>query len=204
MKLAGIQKLLVCNPFRVYLQRTFEAPRVCSGLKLPRGCNCIEIGCGCGAGALCINRFFECSKLICVDSDPDMIACARRYISNPPKWARPIRTDNIILACEDATHLPYPADSFDAAFLFGVLNSIQDWPRAIKEAFRVLKRGGIFSFKEALHPETFFYLSRLFGYVPHITENELRDSLIEEGFTISLFEVNRLLPACFVKAVKSS
>ena len=204
MKLAGIQQLLVCNPFRIYLQKTFEAPRVCGGVTLARGCSCIEIGCGCGAGALCINQFFDCSRLTCVDSDPDMIASAGRYISHPPQWARSIRTDNIVFACEDATRLPYPEYSFDAAFLFGVLNSILDWPCAVKETFRVLKRGGVFSFKEAIQPGTFFYMSRLFGYVPRITEDELRDGLIAAGFTISLFKVNKLVPACFVRAIKSS
>ncbi len=203
MKLAGIQKLLVCNPFRVYLQRMFEAPRVCGSITLARGCTCIEIGCGCGAGALCINRSFECIRLVCVDSDPEMIACAQSYISHPPQWARTIRTDNIIFACEDATRLPYSTDSFDAAFLFGALNSIQEWPCAIAEAFRVLKPGGIFSFKEALRPESFFYLSRLYGYVPHIAEDELRACLKQAGFSISRFAVNRLLPGCFVTAVKA-
>jgi len=202
MKLAGIQKLLVSNPFRVYLQRKFEAPRVCGELTLARGCSCIEIGCGCGAGALCINRYFECGRLVCVDSDPEMIACAQRYISNPPKWAYSIRTDNIFFACEDATHLPYPDDSFAAAFFFGVLNSIQDWPLVIAEAFRILKQGGILSFKEGLRPETFFYWSRLFGFVPHIAEDELRACLRAAGFAISRFDVDRWLPGCFVRAVK--
>jgi ubiquinone/menaquinone biosynthesis C-methylase UbiE len=180
----------------------FEAPRVCSGLTLGSGSVCIEIGCGCGAGALCINRFIECSRLVCVDNDPEMITCAQRYISQPPQWAQNIRTDNIVFSCEDATRLPYPAKSFDAAFLFGVLNSTKDWPRVVSETLRILKRGGIFSFKEALRPNTPFYLSRLYGFVPHIGEQELRACLREAGFSISRFEVNQLLPGCFVRAVR--
>jgi 27-O-demethylrifamycin SV methyltransferase len=203
MKLAGIQKLLVCNPFRVYLQRTFEAPRVCNGLTLACGSSCIEIGCGCGAGALCINRSFECSRLVCVDSDPAMIGCARSYIARPPQWAHTIRTDNISFACEDATRLPYPDESFAAAFLFGVLNSIQDWRRVIAEVFRVLEHGGVFAFKEGLRPETFFHWGRLSGFIPHITEDELRTCLGTTGFSISRFDVVRHLPGCFVRAIKA-
>lgn len=202
MKLTGTQKLLVCNPFRVYLQRTFEAPRVLSGLKRAPGSTGIEIGCGCGAGALCINRFIDCSRLVCIDVDPEMIACAREYTAHPPKWARTISTDNIVFACEDATRLPYQNNSFDMAFLFGVLNSIREWPQVISEVFRVLKPGGIFSFKEALRPATFFYVSRLYGYLPHIAEDELKACLLGAGFAISRFDVNRLLPGCFVQVKK--
>ncbi len=92
MKMRKLEKLFVLSSLRVYLQRKSEAPKVLSNLGVGEGSICLEIGCGQGAGALLINQHLKCRSVVCVDIDPDMIEVAKRYIANPPKWARNVRT----------------------------------------------------------------------------------------------------------------
>ena len=197
-----VRKLLIYNLLRAYLQRKTEAPKVLGGFSLPPGAACIEIGCGHGAGTLLISRYFDCSRIVGVDSDPQVIERARRYVDHPPAWAKGIRADHIEFACQDAARLPYEAGSFDAAFLFAVLNSVDDWRRVVSEVFRVLKPGGIFSFKESIRPAALFLPSRLFLFLPVITEDELKEQLARTGFLIERFETHRRQPRAFVRARK--
>ncbi len=78
MKMTGIEKFLVRSALRVYFQRKFEAPRVLSHLNIGEESVCLEIGCGHGAGALLINQYIGCKRLVGVDIDPDMIRAAKR------------------------------------------------------------------------------------------------------------------------------
>jgi SAM-dependent methyltransferase len=50
--------------------------------------------------------------------------------------------DNIVATCGDAERLPYPEDTFDAAFMMTVLGEILDQEAALGELRRVLKPGG--------------------------------------------------------------
>jgi len=197
-----IQELLVYNRFRVYLQRKAEAPRVLAGFRLPTGAECIEVGCGHGAGTLLISGHFDCGRIVGVDSDPEVIERARRYVAHPPAWARGTRTDQIEFAHADAARLPYADSNFDAAFLFAVLNSAAAWKEVVSEVFRVLKPGGVFSFKEAVRPAALSRLSRLFFFMPVIGEDELKEHLTRTGFAIESFAVNRRQPRAFVRARK--
>ena len=197
-----VHKLLIYNQVRAYLQRKTEAPKVLGGFSLPSGAACIEIGCGHGAGTLLISRYFDCGRIVGVDSDPQVIERAKRYVDHPPAWAKGIRTNQIEFAYADAARLPYEAGSFDAAFLFAVLNSVDDWRRVVSEVFRVLKPGGIFSFKESIRPAALFLPSRLFLFLPVITEDELKEQLARTGFLIERFETHRRQPRAFVRARK--
>lgn len=209
MRLTGIEKAFNYSHIRVYFQRRFEAPRVLSNLGIGKGSLCIEIGCGQGAGALLINQYTGCDRIVCVDIDPDTIELARRYVFRPPEWARSIRNDNIDFVCEDAARLSFGDACFDAAFLFGVLHHVRQWREVIAEVFRVLKTGAVFSFEEALFPDSFSYFNRLSGHVP-ISESEVRDVLTRSGFSIQhfektrRFELTKYFPGCCVRAVKDS
>ena len=209
MKLRAVEKLLIRSPLRAYMLRRLEAPRVLSDLGIGERSVCLDIGCGSGMGALLINRYLDCEKVVGIDVDPDMVAAAEEYVSHPPKWAQSIRTDNIVFLCEDATRSTFPDCHFDAVFIFGVLHHIKGWKKVISEVYRMLKVGGIFSFvEEVLLPD---FLSRfgrrglyivgyeLFGGVP-ISEGELKATLEGSGFSIQRFE--KKLSMCFVRAIK--
>jgi len=197
-----IQNLFVYNPIRVYLQRKAEAAKVLGGFSLPPGAECIEIGCGPGAGTLLISQFFDCSRIVGIDNDPEVIERARIRVAHPPGWARGTRTDQIEFACADAARLPYADSSFDAAFLFAVLNSAEAWKEVVAEIYRVLKPGGVFSFKEAIRPAMLSFMSRLVFFMPVIGEDELKEHLTRTGFVIERYAVNRRQPRVFVRARK--
>lgn len=207
MRMTDIEKSFNRSYFRIYFQRKFEAPRVLSGLDAVSGGTCIEIGCGLGAGALLINQYTDFDRIVCVDIDPEAIESARAFIAHPPEWAMGARTDNIELICEDAGALSFRDSSFDAAFLFGVLHHIEEWRKVIDEVSRVLKYGAVFSFEEALFPDSFFYFNKWTGHIP-IEETGLRDVVTNAGFSIERFELTKrfeltsLLPACSVRALK--
>ncbi len=211
MKLTAGEKLLIRSPLRAYMLRRLEAPRVLSDLGIGERSVCLDIGCGSGMGALLINQYLDCEKVVGIDVDPGMVAAAGEYVSHPPKWAQNIRTDNIEFLCEDATRPAFPDCHFDAVFLFGVFHHIKGWKKVISEVYRMLKVGGVFSFsEEVLLPD---FLSRfgrrglyivayeLFGGTP-ISEGELKATLEGSGFSIQRFE--KKLSMCFVRATKES
>jgi len=202
MKLTSVEKLLVCGPLRTWMLRRFEAPRVLSGLDVPKGSVCLDIGCGSGIGALLINQYLDCERIVGIDIDPGMVTLARKCMLHPSRWAQDIRTDNIEFRCEDATKSSFPDCHFDAVVEFGALHHIRGWKKAISEVYRILKEGGVFCFaEEVLLPAFLFRLvgGELLGGVS-ISENELRATLEKNGFSIQRFE--RALSMCFVRATK--
>ena len=208
MKLTAVEKLLIRSPLRAYMLRRLEAPRVLSDLGIGERSVCLDIGCGSGMGALLINQYLDCEKVVGIDVDPGMVTAAKEYVSHPPKWAQSIRADNIEFLCEDATRSTFPDCYFDAVFIFGVFHHIKEWKRVISEVHRMLKEGGVFSFsEETLLPDSLFRFGRrglyvayeLFGGTP-ISEGELKDTLEKSGFSIRRFE--KILSVCFVRATK--
>ena len=73
-------------------------------------------------------------KGIGFDYSSDMLNGAKN------KFARP----NFSLQVEDASHLPYPNNSFDSINLANALHCIPEVDKAIKEMYRVLKPGCLF------------------------------------------------------------
>lgn len=151
MKLSWFEGLLVNSPLRAWLQRKFEAPRLFQGLTLPSNALCLEIGCGRGVGALLIVRRFNC-RLIAIDVDEKMIQKAKRYLYHKPNRAQGVNIGSIHLGIADASSLPFPDNTFDACFAFGVLHHISPWQRAVLEISRVLKEKGFFVFDELFLP----------------------------------------------------
>jgi len=208
MKLTIAEKLLIRSPLRAYMLRRLEAPRVLSDLGIGERSVCLDTGCGSGIGALLINQYLDCEKVVGIDVDPDMVTTAEECLSHPPKWARNIRTDNIEFLCEDATRSTFPDCHFDAVFLFGVLHHIKEWKKVISEVCRMLKVGDVFSFsEETLLPDFLFHFGKpglcaayeLLGGTP-ISEGELKATLEGSGFSIQRFE--KKLSMCFVRATK--
>lgn len=107
MKLTSVEKSLICSPLRAYMLRRLEAPRALSNLDIEEKSVCLDIGCGSGMGALLINQYLDCEKVVGVDIDPGMVTAAEGYVSHPPKWAQNIRTDNIEFLCGNATRLVF-------------------------------------------------------------------------------------------------
>jgi ubiquinone/menaquinone biosynthesis C-methylase UbiE len=198
MEMSFFEKIFIRSWFRVYMLRKYEAPRVLGGLNLPAQATCLEVGCGRGAGTLLIRQYTGCKRIVGLDIDPAMIGAARKYVAKPPRWARDVNTENIEFVCHDATILPFPDESFEAAFVFDTLVHIREWRQVIAEVYRVLKPGSVFSFEDVLASPS--GKSR-FGHI-QIADTELGHVLEESGFTIRSFEKGGRLSMVYVRAVK--
>jgi ubiquinone/menaquinone biosynthesis C-methylase UbiE len=50
----------------------------------------------------------------------------------------------VVLQQADAARLPFRDDTFDLVFAFAMLHHLGEWPRAVREALRVLRPAGTF------------------------------------------------------------
>jgi ubiquinone/menaquinone biosynthesis C-methylase UbiE len=100
--------------------------------KSARGMRVLEIGVGMGADYL--EWLKAGAHATGVDLSPASIERARRRCELAGYQAD--------LRVADAENLPFPANSFDVVYSYGVLHHSPDTPRCIREAWRVLKPGG--------------------------------------------------------------
>jgi len=198
-----LEKILLFNKIRAYFQRRYEAPRVLAHLPYLQGADCIELGCGQGIGALLIRHYTGCARVIGIDNDPDVIRRAERTLASPPFWARRIDTTGISFVQDDAADSMFADASFDAVFQFFLLEHVPAWREALAEVYRMLKPGGVYSFEEALVPDSVFLFNGWFGHVP-ISRDDLHQALTDLGFKIERFTTTRWNRRCFVLARKAS
>ncbi len=203
MKLNWLERIMLGTSIRVRHQIKKEAPKVLANSPCLDNCVSLEIGGGYGAGALLIKHYTGSEQLFSIDIDPVMVEKARRYTTKIREWNCHIPRNGIEFFEGDARSLPFEDMTLDAAFHFFVLDHIRDWEVVIHEIARVLKPGGIFSFADALFPDSFFLLNGLFGHVP-ITENELSGALVRAGFIIEKMVVKgSFIKRCYVTARKN-
>ncbi|MFC1485881.1 class I SAM-dependent methyltransferase [Candidatus Latescibacterota bacterium] len=172
MKLRLFEKALIRNPVRMFLQSTYEAPRLFRDIRMVRGGRCLELGCG--YGSTLIRAHTGARQVIATDIDLAMVRHAARL-------------DGINAVAGDAVWLPFGDGAFDGVFHFFVFDHVPAWERAVREVFRVLKPGGVYGCEEALIPEVPWFLNRYFGHVA-ITAGALRESFARAGFILRRFD----------------
>jgi SAM-dependent methyltransferase len=118
-------------------QKTVEAhilPWALDGIDL--GANLLEIGPGYGATTSLLQP--KAAHLTCVEIEPELAEKLRRRTEG----------QNVKVVCADATNMPLPGSTFDAAVCFTMLHhvpsaALQD--RLLTEVARVLRPGGVFA-----------------------------------------------------------
>ncbi|HEU0132346.1 MAG TPA: class I SAM-dependent methyltransferase [Mycobacteriales bacterium] len=100
----------------------------------PRG-RVLEVGAGSGAMAAGLLRRHPDLDLTASDYDPAMVAVAARALAAFGGRAR--------ATVADATALPFADESFDTVLSFLMLHHVGAWERAVAEAVRVLRPGGL-------------------------------------------------------------
>ncbi|MDP2848950.1 MAG: methyltransferase domain-containing protein [Humidesulfovibrio sp.] len=96
----------------------------------------LDVGCGAGVDALAAATFVGLDgRVEGLEYSPDMLA---RAADN----AGLCGAQNVSLQRGSAERLPYQDSSFDLLISNGVYNLVRDKPRALAEAFRILKPGG--------------------------------------------------------------
>jgi trans-aconitate 2-methyltransferase len=91
----------------------------------------LDVGCGDGKITADFAKVFPNSRVVGVDSSPEMIAYAQRVYQSP----------NLIFNCIDARSLPF-SQAFDLIFSNAVLHWVDDHPAFLKGASQALQTGG--------------------------------------------------------------
>lgn len=138
------------SPFYLQALRLFWA---LSDLRKVKG-KVLEIGCGGGAMTKAIKFYRPDLKLIGCDIDKKAI-----------NWAKK-KNEGVKFVFGNAYRLPFADQSFSAVLTFDFLEHLEEPEKAIAEANRVLKNGGLFHNFVPLEgqPGTFYWLLNLFGW----------------------------------------
>lgn len=99
-----------------------------------------------------------------------------------------------------AGDLPFPDEFFDAVAMLDVLEHTRDDRKAIKEAMRVLKPGGLLSVSVPLHPELWSGHDTACGHVKRYRKGEVTNALKENVLIVlkQRFFVSLPLPVVFL------
>ncbi|HEU4594847.1 MAG TPA: class I SAM-dependent methyltransferase [Pyrinomonadaceae bacterium] len=199
MKLNGIERALMNNPVRAFVQRHYESRLLeRMGGRLD-GARVLEVGCGRGVGAELILGRWGAREVHAFDLDPEMVGLARRRLSR-------FGPDKVRVWAGDATAIDAGDESFDAVVDFGILHHVPRWQEAVAEIARVLRPGGRFFFEEvsrqALDRRTYRTLfahpkENRFSRDEFVGELERRglvvgDNVVERLFGDFFFGVGRL------------
>ncbi|MGE4263784.1 MAG: methyltransferase domain-containing protein [Desulfovibrio sp.] len=102
------------------------------------GWRVLDVGCGAGVDALAASSFVGGEGLVAgLEFSPEMLKRAAENL-------RVCDVRNIFLHQGGAESLPFPDAAFDMLISNGVYNLVLNKQRALDEAFRVLKHGGVF------------------------------------------------------------
>ena len=102
------------------------------------------LDCGCGPGTITLDlaAVVAPGEVVGVDLEP-------RQLRIGLSEAAERKTPNLHFSAVDLYSLPFPDNTFDAVFLHGVLEHMQEPAAALREVWRVLKSGGVVGARHA-------------------------------------------------------
>jgi ubiquinone/menaquinone biosynthesis C-methylase UbiE len=111
-------------------------PRLREMLAPKPGEKVLEVGPGTGYHALHVAQWLEPGGTL------DILDVQQEMLDHTVRGARELGISNVVPTHGDARELPYPDETFDAAYLNFVLGEVPDQDAALHELRRVLKPGG--------------------------------------------------------------
>ncbi len=119
--------------------------------ELRPGMRVLDVGCGPGPIPLDLRQYVEPGgSVVGVDVEPGQIEVAR-------KRAAERQIADVTFEAATAYELPFEDNSFDALLMAALLGNLQQPDVALKEAFRVLKPGGVIAIKDFDHGGDLYY-----------------------------------------------
>ncbi len=176
MELQGLEKRFCSSRlWRIATQRAV-IPWIVSFTdnELPANADVLEVGSGGGFNAETLLRRFANWRLTATDYDPEMVELAKRRLA---RFDDRVRVDQA-----DATALPFAEASFDVVLSIGVLHHVGAWEKALSEAARVLRPGGVFVAVDLLDGFFMGPLRRAFPPVRTYTSMQVLGELPRAGF----------------------
>lgn len=172
--------------FDMYLTEDIKQTRksVISNLSLHNGDRVLDIGCGTGFLVNDINsQNIQELAITGIDISPDMVQIAKEHFPD------------MDFKVADATELPFKDNSIDKVSSMQTFAYIDNYQRAMKEVFRVLKPGGRFVLLDTDYASAMFYNNNQSlsdraweGYIPHANlsyvNKTFRKSLSGSGFNV--------------------
>ena len=106
---------------------------------IPKGCHVLDAGCGIGGPSRYLAQNYGCT-VEAIDLTPEYVEVAGQ-LNEMVGLA-----DKITVRVGSVTELPYEDSVFDVVICQNVTMNVADKPAMFKEAFRVLKPGGMYTF----------------------------------------------------------
>ncbi len=126
-------------------------PNIFKKIDLAGCARVLDLGCGVGAQTAILLKKWPKSVVTGVDASSEQLAAAERLLRVA------VRTGRCILQKADAAALPFKDESFDAVFICFVLEHLPNAPEVLREARRVLKKGGRLYATEVFNSGVYLY-----------------------------------------------
>ncbi len=179
--ISGIEKFYCKSRLHAYLWKQVANKLFPAFIPyFPPSPSVLEIGTGQGLGAIFLSENLK-AKVIAIDIERDMVETAVTNVKS-----RGLQ-DRIKVEWGDAVSLKFPDESFDAVLSIGVLHHVPAYEKAIFEAARALKRGGMFMIVDfdLKASKIFSRIEILFGRPASIFSwSEMASVLEKAGFRI--------------------
>ena len=183
MILNHVEKAMMNNPIRSYIQKNIEANSLLEMGGRMSGGIALEVGCGQGVGVEIILNHFGADRVDAFDLDHRMVTRAQKRLK---KYA-----DRVNCFVGDVTEISAQDNYYDAVFDFGIIHHVPNWRKALEEVFRVLKPGGIFYAEEVFDK---FILNPVWKFLlDHPLEDRFNQTRFIQGLEACGFHVMRSL-----------
>ena len=176
---------------RLYKQARFFESSIFQNVDFSDAKNLVEIGSGVGAQTEILLERYPTLHIECVDASLEQIKAAKKKLSERKEFQGRYHIQQ-----GDALKLPFPNDTFDAAFVCWLLEHVQNPVEALQEARRVLKLNGtifcneVFNATFYMHPYSPATLKFWFEFNDHqwnlkgdpFVGGKLANYLLKAGF----------------------